>query len=418
MAKSDETYTDEELERIDAVNRYQRGERPSKICKSLGRSRVWLRKWIRRYNDSEKSSNTGWFKEESRTPKNVHRKTDSEIEQLVVNVRKSLLEGATEDTKYRCIGAVEIQFRMHELGYSEDETPSLSTIKRIIKRNGLIVQKRKRYIRCKSKKRYTLLNPTKANDVHQMDFVGPRHIKGYGRISSLNLIDVVSSKAHIQQYAGQTMDNVIEFLLDCWTKNAIPNYLQMDNGASFIGDLIHSRHFSRVVRLCLHLGVEPVFIAPSKPWMNGTIEDFNGDFGEKLWEQEQWTDLEHIRSEAKTFLMRHNNRQDWKYRKTDLEAIPHRKLPEDFEIGVDSLPITEGKVHFIRQVKGDGTISVLNEDFDVGESLAYEYVWATIDTKQEQLKVYYRDKNAEEASLIKIYEYKIGEIVKRFEEKF
>ncbi len=120
----------------------------------------------------------------------------------------------------------------------------------------------------------------------------------------------------------------------------------MDNGASFIGDLIHPRHFSRVVRLCLHLGVEPVFIAPGKPWMNGRIEGFNGGFGEKLWEREHWTDLEHIRSEAKTFLMRHNNRQDWKYRKTDLEAIPHRKLPEDFEIRADSLPITEGKVHF------------------------------------------------------------------------
>lgn len=60
-----------------------------------------------------------------------------------------------------------------------------------------------------------------------MDFVEPRYIKGYGRISSLNLIDVVNSKAHVQQYAGQT--NVIEFLL----------------------------------------GVEPLFIAPSKPWMNG-----------------------------------------------------------------------------------------------------------------------------------------------------
>jgi hypothetical protein len=152
--------------------------------------------------------------------------------------------------------------------------------------------------------------------------------------------------------------------------------------------------------------------------MNGTIEDFNGEFGKKLWEREQWTDLEHIRREGKTFLMRHNNRQDWKHRKTDLEAIPHRKLPEDFEIGADSLPITEGKVHFIRQVKGDGTISVLNEDFDIGESLVYEYVWATIDTKQEQLKVYYREKNAEEAGLIEICEYKIGENVKRFEEKF
>ncbi|MEA3280949.1 MAG: hypothetical protein U9Q68_00030 [Euryarchaeota archaeon] len=164
---------------------------------------------------------------------------------------------------------------MHELDHSEDEMPSLSTIKRIIKRNGLVVRKKKPYIRRKSKKRYTLPAPTKANEVHQMDFVGPRHIKGCGRILSLNLIDVVSSKAHIQQYAGQTMDNVLEFLIGYWTKNAIPNYLQMDNGASFIGDLMHSKHFSRVVRLCLHLGVEPVFIAPSKPWMNGTIEDNN-----------------------------------------------------------------------------------------------------------------------------------------------
>jgi transposase InsO family protein len=80
----------------------------------------------------------------------------------------------------------------------------------------------------------------------------------------------------------------------------------MDNGASFIGDVIHPRHFSRVVRLCLHLGVEPVFIAPRKPWMNGKIEGNNCDFGEKLWEREQFRNPEHIRGEAKTFLMRHN----------------------------------------------------------------------------------------------------------------
>ncbi|PXF61638.1 MAG: hypothetical protein C4B59_03575 [Candidatus Methanogaster sp.] len=116
--------------------------------------------------------------------------------------------------------------------------------------------------------------------------------------------------------------------------------------------------------------------------------------------------------------MRHNNRQDWKYRKTDLDAIPHRKLPEDFKIDANNLPITEGKVHFIRQVKENGTISVLNEDFDADKSLAHEYAWATIDTKREQSTIYYREKNEEEAGFIKIYEYKIGENVKRFEEKF
>ena len=217
MAKQNEPYTEEEQKRIDAVNRYQRGERPSRICESVGRSRVWLRKWIGRYDNSDKSSKKEWLRDGSRAPKNVRRKTDSEMEQLVINVRRSLMEGKTEDTKYRCIGADEIQFRMYELGYSEDETPSLSTIQRIIKRNGMVVQKRKQYVRCKSKKRYTLLNLTKANDVHQMDFVGPRYIKGYGVISSLHLIDVAFNRACAQQYAWRSMDNVTlvpERLLD------------------------------------------------------------------------------------------------------------------------------------------------------------------------------------------------------------
>ena len=41
-----------------------------------------------------------------------------------------------------------------------------------------------------------------------------------------------------------------------------------------------------------------------------------------------------------------------------------------------------------------------------------------VDTKQERLRVYYREKNAEEAELIKIYGHKIGENVKEFDEKF
>jgi len=70
-----------------------------------------------------------------------------------------------------------------------------------------------------------------------------------------------------------------------------------------------------------------------------------------------------------------------------LEAVPQRRVPEDFEIDVNNLPITEGKVHFIRLVSENGIISVLNEAFSVDISLAHEYVWATIDTKHEQLSL-------------------------------
>jgi hypothetical protein len=39
----------------------------------------------------------------------------------------------------------------------------------------------------------------------------------------------------------------------------------------FIGDFKNPREFSRVVGLCLYVGIEVVFIAPSSPWMNGSI---------------------------------------------------------------------------------------------------------------------------------------------------
>ena len=75
-------------------------------------------------------------------------------------------------------------------------------------------------------------------------------------------------------------------------------------------------------------------------------------------------------------------------------------------------------MHFIRPGKENGTISVLNEDFDVDKSLAHEYVWATIDTKDEQLRVYYREKNAEAAGIVRVHEYRIDEDVKEFEVMF
>lgn len=121
-----------------------------------------------------------------------------------------------------------------------------------------------------------------------MDFVGPRFIKGYGPVSSLHLIDVVSTRVHIEQFNSKRMDNVIAFLVEYWSNNPIPKYLQVDNGMYFIGDFKNPRGFSRFVRLCLYVGIEVVFIAPSSPWMDGSIENFNNWFGSKFWDKETY----------------------------------------------------------------------------------------------------------------------------------
>ncbi len=178
------------------------------------------------------------------------------------------MENTEHESKYLGVGADAIQYRMHILGFLDDDTPSTSTINRIIKKHNLKINKRERYKRVKSKKCYTILNPTRINEMHQIDFVGPQFIKGHGAISSLNLIDVVSNQVHIGQNKSKSMGTALAFLIQYWNNNPIPRYLQADNGMNFIGDFLHPRNFSRFTRLCLLVGVEPVFITPRSPWMN------------------------------------------------------------------------------------------------------------------------------------------------------
>ena len=244
-----------------------------------------------------------------------------------------------------------------------------------------------------------------------MDYVGPRHIKGYGPINSIHLKDVVGRQVAGQQYNEKSMDNVMDFLMDYWKQCPIPKYLQVDNGMCFAGDYKHPKSFSRFVRLALYVGIEVVFIAPSRPWMNGTIEEFNKGFDKRFWQKERFTDLNDIRKKSVIFFEKENKFNAWKLRNEKLKVVdPKRMLPEDFTIAVDRLPLVTGKIHFILRVDSRGKISVLNEYFDVGKEYTGEYVWATIETMKQTLMVYYKGENLV-VRVIKKFGYEIEETV-------
>ena len=401
--------TFEEQERIDAITRYTKGERAVKIYQDLNRSKRWFFKWLNRF----KTGDEDWYKSQSKAPKKHGKAIPYEIEQAVTTIRKALMEAIEEESKYLGVGADAILYRMEKLSFPKDEIPSASTIKRVIKKQGLKVNKRERYKRVRSKKRYTRLNPTQINEVHQMDYVGPRFIKGYGAISSLHLIDVVSNQVHVRQYDSKSMDNVLEFLIQVWTKKSIPLYLQVDNGMSFIGDYRTARSFSRVMRLCLYVGVELVFIAPREPWMNGSIENFNGWFDTKFWTKETFHDLEDMRLKSNPFESQFNELNTWKKRnKGLLKVTPERILKEIVEINYNELPLIEGKIHFIRKVGADGKVTILNEQFKIGGEFIGEYVWTTICLTNQRMTVHYRAQDEDVGRVIKEEEYNVKEEVK------
>ena len=78
--------TDEELRRK-AIELYEQNWQPSDIISSLGCSKTWFYKWLKRYKQKDEN----WYQEESRAPENTRKKSQPELEQLVVNTRKKLI---------------------------------------------------------------------------------------------------------------------------------------------------------------------------------------------------------------------------------------------------------------------------------------------------------------------------------------
>lgn len=336
------------------------------------------------------------------------------MEQAIVESRKKLTKRDTPETKYAFCGAIAIHQELDMLGYKEK--PSLSTINRVLKRNELIDKKAGDRKKSESGRYYPEIIARYPGHAHQLDLVAPLYIKGYGAVVSVNRVDVYSSQANLDQYRSKEADNIISFHIDDWKVFGIPFYLQVDNEAAFRGSLYHERTFGKLSRFCLNFGVELVFIPFKEPWRNGHIESFNGRFKEKLWEYMFFKDLDHIRAESKAFRAKNNNYQQYKKEKFSKQlfvSYKTRYLPENFTFDVsENLPITKGKLHFVRLVKESGKINILNEDFYVDKNLCFEYVWATINTEESSISFWYQATKKAPRELVKTQPYKLREPVK------
>lgn len=107
------------------------GDKPADICRDTNRSKKWLFKWANRF----KTGDEEWYRSRSRAPKSQGKETCKEIERAVVSIRKTLMDGNENESKYLGVGADAIQYRMDKLDFSKDVIPSVSTIKRIVKKH-------------------------------------------------------------------------------------------------------------------------------------------------------------------------------------------------------------------------------------------------------------------------------------------
>jgi transposase InsO family protein len=312
---------------------------------------------------------------------------------LVCSIRQRLIKA-----KYSQKGAVAIQWELERLGIRP--LPAIWTINRILKRQGLLVKPT--YHRRTTT--YPALQPTEPLEVHQLDLVGPRYLKSKERFYGMHLIDAFSNAVALEAAPSKRDIDIVQAVVAGWQRLGIPNFLQVDNELSFRGSNRYPRSLGLLIRLCLYLKIEIVFIPPGQRWRNGIVEKFNDVYDKLFFRRQHFKNLGDLQSELPRFESFHNRshryaklrqRTPWSVH----TAQSRHLLPKSFVLHNNPIPWRDGKISFVRLTDQTGSVQFFTERFKVDRRLAHEYVQGTIFTKPGLLKFYHQ------GHIVRIYRY-------------
>lgn len=402
---------DDKLEfqlRRKAIRLWLQGKKQKTILQKIPRSRSWLNKWQQRF----KMGDIRRLKSRSRRPIHMPTRYAPRIVRLVIQIRQRLIKH-----RIGVMGVRAIRRELKHLGLKHD-LPAATTIKRILRQHGLV------QVTADPTPTYFPKPLTTTTEVlHAMDWTC-RYLTEGPKVYAFHSLNL-RTRARFQTIAlNKNGDTVIGHLLDTWKTLGIPGFLQLDNDAAFYGSYKVPRHFGRLVRLCLYLGIELIFLPVAEPECNGEIEQLNGLWGYAFWERRLFESFASVQRASPSFVKWYMTQYAPPYlgeqtptqaqRGEDRRRLTRQQIvdfPEHF-------PITAGRVHFIRRVAPDGTINVFNEPWRISKRLAGKYVWATLTTHCRRLECWYQRSAQHGWRLLKTFDYQLSETTARLNPEF
>jgi hypothetical protein len=393
----------EEIEyRRKAFKRLDKGKSVAQIRKLIPRSGSWVYKWKRRFEQQR------WQALDS-LPKaphsSAHQYPQSTVA-LVLRLRQQFARSSVGLIGARAIRHEVIRRRLLRV------VPSILTSNRWLKQAGLIPT-----ASLPGEAPYYPQPHLPENCVLQScDWIS-RYLAGGEKPYALHTIDAQTHALCQTISTDKTTDALIQHIRQAFTELGLPDFLQIDNDGAFTNLGKNQRVFGRFMRLLLYLGVEPIFIPPGEPKRNYLVEGVNHLWAQSFFDKDHFTSVAQLKRKSPKFLSWYASyapprlgglsveeaKRGVKRRK--LKASERRSLP-------DHLPLTAGRLHFIRRVDERGKIRLVNESWKVSKRLGGEYVWATVDLKEQRLKISYRKSDRARAKLIKQYDYCVAEPVK------
>lgn len=162
-------------------------------------------------------------------------------------------------------------------------------------------------------------------------------------------------------------------LLGRWQRDGLPAHAQFDNDTVFQGAHQFADTVGRVSRLCLALGVIPVFVPPLEHGMQNTIEGFNGLWQAKVWQRYHVDSAAELQARSHAYIAAHRARN----RQAAEASPPRRPMPEHFELDLHA-PL-RGQMIFIRRTAESGSVHLMGRHFAVSPEWPNRLVRCEVD---------------------------------------
>ena len=385
-----------------AVRLHGLGQSLRAIGRRLERSAQWVAKWVQRFTRRGPAG----LRSRSRRPPSAATALPAWVRRQVLRLRRAL-----ERAPIGLIGAPAIQraWRKERL---PAPPPSVATIKRILQRSG-----RTRAAAAGPAAYFPAPQPTPSYPLQAMDWT-ERYLVGGVKVYAFHTLDLANRAAKQTISPNKASGTVRQHTLASWQTLGIPAFLQLDNDGVFNGGYKVKRVIGQFVRLCLYVGVELIFLPVAEPERNGLIESFNHLWSKAFYDRRRFRTLARVQASSGEFesWYMHDYSPPQLSGQTPAQAAvltqPYRRLSAGERLAIPGvLPITAGRIHFIRPVRADGTIPILNESWPVGKRWAGQYVWATVSTDPHTLSIYHRRSAAKPVRLLRRYAYPLAERV-------
>jgi transposase len=351
----------------------RRGQSLRAVARQFGVGLATVAHWVARAK-GQRLDRVDWS-DRARAPRQT-RRTATAVEDRVLQVRRDLAQG-----DLGAIGAEPIRQALVEQGVAA--VPSVRTINRILARRGAL-DSRPRTRRPPPPTGWYLPDVAAAQaELDSFDIVEGLVIKDGPAVEVLNGVSlhgglVVSWPAVSPVTAAMT----VTLLTEHWRAVGLPGYAQFDNDMIFQGTHRYPDALGRIIRLCLSLGVVPVFVPPRETGFQAMIESYNGWWQARVWSRFQHADLEELQGRSRRHVQALR-----RHRAARLEAAPDRRaFPAGWKLDLKKRP--RGRLVYLRRSNGLSEVTLLGRTWPLGRVWPNRLVRCEVDLDKDKIRFF------------------------------